>query len=144
MTNTVIDTVAPRTFQNGTTVRPARTIPANFAAVAFQLNCTTGNPASPFAGFANPFNDPAMAITFGMRWSWDGGATFAMSTEGIQHGNPTGVWATDKHGNPVMTPDVRLGLPSINNQPPNTYRAYATLSGGPVSTGLTVTETTVP
>lgn len=142
MASVIVDQIAPRNFQNGSVTRGTHSLPANFVSVTFQLNCTTGNPAAPFTGFANPFSNPATTITFGMRWSWDGGATFAMSTEGIQNGQPTGIWATDKQGNPLMTPDVDLAAPSQNGVQPNAYQPYASLTGGPVTTGLTVIENT--
>lgn len=143
-TTTVVDTVAPRNFNNGTVTRASRTLPANFQSVTFQLDPTTGNVSAPFTGFANPFNSTSMEITFGMQWSWDGGVTFPGSTQATITGSPTGTWGTTKLGQPQMTPSVTLSMPFDSNLggSPNAYRAFATLVNGPVTTGLTVSETT--
>jgi len=131
-------------FQNGTLVAPSRAVPVGFQEVTVQINCTTGVQATPFTGFTHPFNDPAMSITFGIRWSWDGGVTFPGSTQGTQNGSSTGVWATDRAGNPVMTPNISAGLPfsSALGGHPTTYQPYGTVVGGPISFGLTISETT--
>lgn len=144
-TTTTVATVAVQTFHNGTQTTPTRAIPAGFDSVEVDVNCTTGNPSAPFTGFQHPFNAASMSITFGVQWSWDGGATFPQSTEGIVTGQPTGVWGTDRHtGQPIMTPDVGLGLPSdpTLGGSPTHYRAYMIVAGGPITFGLTVLETT--
>jgi hypothetical protein len=86
-----------------------------------------------------------MAITFGIAWSWDGGATFPQSTESAVTGQPTGIWGLARHTNaPIMTPNVGLGIPfdSTLGGSPTHYRAYMTVAGGPITFGLTVQETT--
>src|SRR5262252_8318132 len=140
----IVATVPVTNFQTGTMVAPARSVPLGVQEATIQTNCPTGVPATPFTGFAHPFSNPAMSITFGVKWSWDGGVTFPGSTQGTHNGNPTGVWATDRLGNPIMAADVSLGLPfsAALGGHPNTYQAYGTIVGGPISFGLTISETT--
>jgi hypothetical protein len=144
ITNTVA-TLPVTNRANGTHSTPTRAVPAGFDYVEVDVNCTSGNVSSPFTGFAHPFSKTTMAVTFGVQWSWDGGATFPQSTEGMVTGQPTGVWATDRHtGLPVMTPSVGLSAPGIGDPsvPPTHYRAYMTVAGGPITFGITVQETT--
>jgi hypothetical protein len=138
----IVETLPVTNVPSGTVVASPRPVPVGFQEATIQINCTTGVPATPFAGFAHPFSNAVLSITFGCQWSWDGGATFHGSTQGTQFGSPTGIWATDKAGNPVMTPVISLALPSLNGVHPNFYRPYGTVVGGPISFGLTVNETT--
>ena len=61
-----IATLKPADHANGQAtiggVRPAPTYLSGFTAL---INCTTNNVATPFTGFAHPFSNPAMSITFG-------------------------------------------------------------------------------
>jgi hypothetical protein len=94
-----------------------------------------------------------MSITFGSLWSWDGGVTFPESTQGTQNGTPTGIWGyaytRDANGHkvqgpPIMTPSVGLGMPynrALGGSPTH-YRAYMTVAGGPITFGITISETT--
>ena len=152
-TTSTIDTVPVGNHNNGTHTTPTRAIPVGFDSATVQINCTTGTPATPFTGFAHPFSSAAMSITFGIHWSWDGGATFPESTQKTQTGESTGIWGYERvrapgggftQGAPIMTPEVQLGLPDIGTPtgPPTTYRAYMTVAGGPITFGLTVLETT--
>lgn len=143
-TNTVA-TLPVTNRANGTHSTPTRAVPAGFDFATVTIQCTSGNPASPFTGFPHPFSSPSMSITFGVQWSWDGGVTFPQSTEGTVTGQPTGVWGLARHTNaPIMTPDVGLGIPEDTALGgfPTHYRAYMTVAGGPISFGLTVQETT--
>ena len=151
-TTSTVATIAVQTFHNGTQATATRAVPAGFDSATVQIDCTTGDPANPFTGFQHPFNSTSMIITFGVQWSWDGGATFPQSTEGTQTGQPTGIWgygvARDANGNrvqgaPIMTPSVGLGIPydSTVGGYPTAYRAYMTVAGGPITFGLTVLET---
>jgi len=151
-TTSTVATIAVQTFHNGTQSTPTRAVPAGFDSATVQINCTTGDPANPFTGFQHPFNSASMSITFGIQWSWDGGVTFPMSTEEAQTGQPTGIWGYERirlpdggfeQGPPIMTPNVNLGAPGIGDPsvPPNAYRAYMTVAGGPITFGLTVLET---
>lgn len=146
MTVTVIDTIAPRNFNNGTVLRPAspRQVPNNFSSVIIQLQPTTGNPATPFQGIANPWSNPATTVTFGVKWSWDSGATFPESTESSLAGDTDGQWPSAK--GTTMTPQVELGLPFNSNLggKPNFYQGYATLVNGPIFTGIIISEVTTP
>lgn len=129
---------------NGSRTAGARTVPGNFVSAELDIDCTTGNPASPFAGFADPFSDPAMQIAFTIQWSWDGGTTFPSTSSATIHGQPTGIWATGADGVPVMTPSFSTSLPrnTALGGTPNTYRASIAVAGGPISFGLTLKETT--
>ena len=151
-TTSTIATIPVGNRTNGTQITATRAVPAGFDSATVQINCTTGDPANPFTGFLHPFNSASMSITFGIQWSWDGGVTFPMSTEEAQTGQPTGVWGytytRDANGQrvqgpPIMTPSVNLGAPGIGDPsvPPNAYRAYMTVAGGPITFGLTVLET---
>jgi len=101
-------------------------------------------PANPYTGIAHPFNNPATTVTFGIKWSWDGGATFPESTESTIVGDVDGQWPAAK--GTTMTPQVELGIPSnvALGGRPTFYQGYATLNGGPITTGLTITEVTTP
>jgi hypothetical protein len=114
-------------------------VPANFVSATVQINCT------PFVGLANPFSNPNMAITFGVHWSWDGGTTFPLTTQGTQQGSPSGSWGKDRAGIDVMVPNVTVGLPSSAplGGTPTRYRAYVQVVGGPITFGATVLETVV-
>lgn len=144
-TTTVVATVPVGNHSNGTLTTAIRAVPVGFDAAIVTVNCTTGNPAAPFSGFAHPFNSAAKSITFGVLWSWDGGVTFPQSTEKIDTGQPTGIWGTDRHtGLPIMAPEVGLGIPADFTLGgfPDHYRAYMTVAGGPITFGITVQETT--
>jgi hypothetical protein len=143
-TTTVVLQIAQNTFPNGTRSTAARAVPVDFDFVTIQINCTTGDPGQPFTGFGAPFSDQSMSLTFGIQWSWDGGATFPGSTQAMVNGSATGTWGTDKQGNPIMSPFVTLGIPFDSNRGgrPTTYRAYGQVGGGPISFGLTGLETT--
>lgn len=137
-------TVPVATRQNGHLSEAPHPLPARFVDAEIDINCTTGDPANPFTGFAKPFNDPNMALTFGVQWSWDGGLTFPASTEGTQNGSVDGTWGSDHHtGLPIMVPSVSLSVPfnAALGGHPNAYQGYATLAGGPVTFGVTITET---
>lgn len=145
MSTTTILTVPVQTRANGLVHTGNRQIPANFAAAIFTVNCTTGNPAGPFTGFADPFSDPNMAIEFGAQWSWDGGATWTDMTTGTVQGSPTGTWGTDRHtGAAIMAPSVGIGLPfdATKGGSPTNYRAGMLVAGGPITFGVTVQEVT--
>jgi hypothetical protein len=144
-TTTTIATLPVMNRANGPHSTPTRAVPASFDSATVLIDCTTGTPATPFTGFAHPFNSPAMSVTFGIAWSWDGGATFPQSTESAVTGQPTGIWGLARHTNaPIMTPNVGLGIPfdSTLGGSPTHYRAYMTVAGGPITFGLTVQETT--
>lgn len=145
MPSTTILNLAPANHPTGTFLGSARALPSNFDSVDINIVCTTGTQATPFTGFAHPFSDPAMSITFGLQWSWDNGSTFPGSTQATQTGISTGVWGTDKSGNPIMTPDLNLGVPfdSARGGHPNSYKPYAAIVGGPITFGITVIENTV-
>jgi hypothetical protein len=143
-TTSTVATVPIANQHNGTRTTPASAVPAGFDYATVAVDCTTGIITAPFTGFAQPFSSTSMSITFGIQWSWDGGATFPQSTEGDVTGEPTGSWGTDRHtGLPIMTPSVGLGIPydSTVGGYPTAYRAYMTVAGGPISFGLTVLET---
>jgi hypothetical protein len=143
-TTTTIVTLPVTNRANGPHSTPTRAVPVGFDYATVLIDCTSGNPASPFTGFAHPFSSAAMSVTFGIAWSWDG-VTFPQSTESTVTGQPTGVWGTDRHtGQPIMVPNVSLGMPSDSalGGAPTHYRAYMTVAGGPISFGLTVQETT--
>lgn len=144
-TTTTLVTLPPANHNSGTVSTATRTnIPANFDYVTITVQCTSGNISTPFTGFSHPFNDPSMQLTFGIKWSWDGGSTFPESTEASLNGNAAGTWGSDKQGNPNMVPDVNLGIPSNASLGgrPTAYQAYASLVNGPVTFGITATETT--
>lgn len=144
MTATVVLQLPVVDVPSGKVTTPTRTVPTGFVHVVVQLTgATTGNPATPFQGIAHPFSDPAMEITFGLEYSWDGGVTFPESVQSTLHGSPTGQWPWKTT---TMTPQVLLSLVSNINfgGTATSYRAYASVTGGPITTGLTVIETTTP
>lgn len=144
MASNILFQAAPANHSNGLVHTGPRAVPAGFQSANITIQCTTGNPASPFTGFAHPFNSAAMSIEFGVEWSWDGGTTWSGIYSGTQQGSPTGIWGTDKQGNPIMVPNIGLSIPfdATLGGFPNTYRGGFLVSGGPITFGYTVTEYT--
>lgn len=130
---------------NGSRTTSTRSVPGNFVSAELNIDCTSGNPGSPFTGFATPFNSPSMVLTFSIAWSWDGGSSFPSVASATITGKATGIWATGADGVPVMTPSFSASRPSnaALGGSPTSYRATLNLAGGPVSFGLTLKETTV-
>jgi hypothetical protein len=143
-TTTILNLPLSTRFNNGQFTGATRAVPAGFQVLTVTLNPTTGNPATPFQGIANPFNNPATVAVFGIKWSWDGGSTFPESVQRTESGSPTGQWAGAKGD--TMSPWFALSIPFNTNLGglPNAYQPYASLSGGPINSGLVVTETTTP
>lgn len=145
LTATALAVIPVKNQGNGQVKTAIGAIPAGLKGIQLTIQCTTGDPANPFTGFQRPFNDPAMTITTGIDWSWDGGATYPQSTSGTQAGSPTGIFGTDRHGNPIMTPELFLfGFPSndVSGAPPNAFRLTETINGGPITYGVTVNALT--
>ena len=143
MATQTLATIPVKNQGNGEAKTALGAMPAGLVFIEINIQATTGNPASPFTGFQRPFNSPNMSINFGIDFSWDGGTTFPQSSSATQQGSATGTWGTDRHGNPVMTPNTGLGLPSdANGNPPNAFRLTETVTNGPITYGLTVTGIT--
>lgn len=127
---------------NGNNLKTGATVvDPSLAGATLRIDCTTGNPATPFTGFnPRPFNSTAMAISFLAEFSWDGGVTFPEQRGGTQNGSPTGIWAHDIHtGAPIMAPNVSIEIP---DQPvigrPTHYRGSIDVINGPITFGLSV------
>lgn len=143
MASTVLFQSAAANRANGLVHTGPRTVPVGFVSATVTIQCTTGTPATPFAGFAHPFSSAAMSIEFGAEWSWDGGVTWPEASTGTQVGSPTGSWGTSrKTGLPIMAPEIDLGMPfnSALGGNPGTYRGGFRVAGGPITFGYTVTE----
>jgi hypothetical protein len=115
-----------------------RPIPAGVGGATLRIDCTTGNPATPFAGIANPFNDPADIIILTTFLSWDGGVTFPDSASTHANGSPTGIW-----GKSDMAPMLSRSLPDpseLHPNPPTHYRGVVSIVGGPITCGFSIEE----
>ena len=118
----------------------ARPLPANIVGAAIRIDCTTGNPATPFAGIPNPFNQPGMRIVIITAFSWDGGTTFPEQASTPALPSATGVWGDGPFAS--MAPVLYRGIPfngSLGTRPTH-YRAGWVVTGGPISFGVSIAE----
>lgn len=132
--------ISPITNKNGNNLKTGtQVVDPSLNGATLRVDCTTGNPATPFVGFSKPFNDPLMQISFQAEFSWDGGLTFPEQRGGFQNGSATGIWGIDPlTATPVMAPNVTLRIPNnttLGGRPTH-YRGTVDVINGPITFGL--------
>lgn len=131
-------TTLPIVDRSGAAQTAGTPIPVGFKSATITVNCTTGDAAAPFTGFAHPFSDPAMQLEFFREFSFDGGLTFPDGASNTVAGQPTGIWAVTKNGTQIMAPNFTFELPELPSPQPTHFLAGYRATGGPITFGLTI------